>query len=284
MSAQWPQLLYSLLVCFGSGTLAFLGISEVTASAHRSRKAVAIAAALLLLLGGVALVVSRGDINAVISMMNGATRGNFKSLAIVGTIVSLFVAIAYTIVIFRADSYADEDEDADTGTAGKILGIIALIFGIALPILMGLADAPVRVPWTKWAAPLAYLGNALAMGGTLAVSIIALGKSEIREFSRYSLLALVAVALQTAFFAIFAGNAGFAFDALTFWGGVVVIGCVIPLVCMAMAPKIRTLVFVATIGTVIGGICIRLLMQALAAGNPGLNLIFAATQHASLVG
>lgn len=284
MIAQWPQLLYSLLVCFGGGTLAFLGISEVTASAHKSRKAVAIAAALLLLLGGIALVISVGGPNRVISMMNGAARGNFKSLAIVATLVSLFVAIAYIVVLFRAESYAEDEEDTDTGTAGKVLGIVALVCGIALPVFMGLADAPVRAQWTKLVTPLAYVGNALAMGGTLIAGIEILRGAQDSEIRAFSLYALIAVALQTLLFLVFGVSGSFAFDALLFWGGVIIIGCAIPIACMIFASKINILPFAALLGTLVGGICIRLVLQAVASGNPGLNLIFAATQHASLVG
>lgn len=298
MTVAWPQLLHCLLVCFGGGTLVFLGISEVTGTAHRYRKAAAIAAALLLLLGAVALVVSNGGFETTIAKMNNVAKGNFKSLAIVGTIVCLFVAVAYAVVVFRADSYVEEDEEIDTGTAGKVLGIVAIICGVAVSYLLGSADVSAiarRVPWSQGMVSLAYVGNALAMGGTLFVSLMAalrepdaeglvLRKSDTEEFRRFSLFALIATAIQAVTFFAFAAAGSFAFEALVFWGGAFVVGCVVPIACLVMTPKMKALAFAALAGSVIGGVCIRIAVAALVSGNPGLGLIEMATHHASLIG
>ena len=270
MNAQWLPLLYTLLICFGSGTLVFLGISEVTGTALKSRKAAALAAALLLLLGGAAFFFSVGKPAAAIAVATNAVKGSPKSLEFVGTVVCLVVAVAYAVVAFRAGAY-EEDDEIDTGTAGKVLGIVALLCGIALPLLSGHSAALGRPTWTGVTVPVAYLGNALAMGGALFASIMALRGEDASDLRKFALFGLIAAALQAVAFVMFAAGAEFVVDVAVFWIGAIVVGCVVPIVCMALVPKTRALAFAALAGSVVGGICIRLALSAI--GTTSLGLI-----------
>ena len=279
MNAQWSQLIYSLLICFGAGTLAFLGASEAMGKAGKSRKAAAIAAALLLLAGGAAFFLSVGKPSAAIAVATNAAKGSPKSLEFVGAIVCLAVAIAYAIVVFRASAYEDDDE-VDTGTVGKVLGIVALVCGIALPLLSGHAASVGRASWMGVAGPAAYLGNALTMGGALFASICVVRSESPSCIRLFAIIAAGVTVLQTICFIVFAVNAGAALDAVVFWLGAVVVGCVASLTCLAASLKMRAAVFGAVACSVVGAVILRLAVTAL--GTTSLGLIANAASRTPL--
>lgn len=260
MSAQWLTAIYSLLTCFGGGTLAFLGFSEVAKLAPKARKAAAVAAALLLLAGGCVYVFSLGHPGRIMAVATNAVKGSPKSLEFVCMLACLVVAVAYTIVSLRSESEA----------APRILGAAGLALGLAMGVVAGVSASVGRASWAGIVYPLAYLGGGLAMGGSLFGSVMALARDDAADFRKVALVALVGTVVQAAGFVALGVCTGFSVDALLYWGGAVAVGTVVPIICLAAAPKARALVFAALICSAAGAVCIRAAMLALGTASLGL--------------
>lgn len=260
MSAQWLTVIYSALICFGGGSLAFLGISEATGMAPKARKAAAIAAALLLLAGGVVFVSSLGKPAAAMAIAANALKGSPKSLEFVTMIACVVAAVVYVVVSIRSESE----------TAPKVIGILCLVLGVLMGILAGNSSALGRASWTGIVLPLAWTGSALAFGGALYCSLSAIFKEEDGDLRKLVFIALLGTVVQAAGFIAYGVCTGFAVDPLLYWLGAVAVGTVVTLLCLFASLKVRALVFAALICSAAGGICIRLVLLSLGTTSLGL--------------
>lgn len=271
MSTQWLTAIYSLLTCFGGGTLAFLGLSEAVGLAPKTRKVAAVAAALLLLAGGCVFVASVGRPSAVMAVATNAVHGSPKSLEFVAMLLCLVVAIVYLVVAFRGAS----------DTVLRVVGVVALVLGVLMGVAAGHSAALGRASWCGWVLPVSYVGSALAMGGSLFGSVMAVLREEAADFRKVVLITLAGCVVQAVGVVAFGACSGFAVDALFFWGGAVAVGTVVPLICLAAAPKARALVFAALICSVAGAVCLRALILAM--GTTSLGLIANAASRAPIL-
>ena len=262
MSGQWLTAIYSLLTCFGGGTLALLGISEVARLAPKTRKAAAVAAALLLLAGGCVFVFTVGKPAGVMAMAVNAVHGSPKSLEFVAAVLCFVAAIVYLIVAFRSD---------EESSAPRIVGIVGLVLGVLMGVAAGYSMAVGRADWNNIVLPVAYLGSAVAMGGSLFASLMAVLREEAPDFRKVALISLVGAVVQAIGFVVFGALTGFAVDAVLYWVGAIAVGTVVPLICLAVSPKARALVFASLICSVAGALCLRVVVLAM--GTTSLGLI-----------
>ena len=266
MSGQWLTAIYSLLTCFGGGTLAFLGISEVARLAPKTRKAAAVAAALLLLAGGCVFVLTVGKPAGVMAMAVNAIHGSPKSLEFVAAVLCFVAAVVYLIVAFRSD---------EESSAPRIVGIVGLVLGVLMGVAAGYSMAVGRADWNNIVLPVAYLGSAVAMGGSLFASLMA------PDFRKVALISLVGAVVQAIGFVVFGALTGFAVDAVLYWVGAIAVGTVVPLICLAASPKARALVFASLICSVAGALCLRAVVLAM--GTTSLSLIANAASRSPIL-
>ncbi len=272
MSGQWLTAIYSLLTCFGGGTLAFLGISEVARLAPKTRKAAAVAAALLLLAGGCVFVFTVGKPAGVMAMAVNAIHGSPKSLEFVAAVLCFVVAVVYLVVAFRSD---------EESSAPRIVGVVGLVLGVLMGVAAGYSMAVGRADWNNFVLPIAYLGSAIVMGGSLFASLMAVLREEAPDFRKVALISLVGAVIQAVGFVVFGALTGFAVDALLYWLGAIAVGTVVPLICLAASPKARALVFASLICSVAGAFCLRAVV--LAVGTTSLGLIANAASRSPIL-
>lgn len=284
MDAQWLTAIYSLAICVGAGLLVFLGIFELAdgagavdadgaaTAAHRVRRAAAVGAVVLLLLGVGAFACALGRPSSIMAVLANVTGGSPKSLEFACALACLVAAAAYAVAWSRTDS------------AGVLKGIgaVCLVAGCALGLLAGFSAAIGRPAMTVGLVA-AYLGNALAMGGAIYAALGALFGCDDRGVHAYGLGALVGIGVQAVGMVAYGACAGWTTGGLLLWGGGLAVGCGIAAACegLVLAKRwTRVLAVVAALACIAGGLCLR--AAVLSAGTGSLGLLATAAMRVAL--
>lgn len=160
MEVQWPLLIFSVLLGAGSGILVFLGIGEVKGAFRRVRFPLAVTALALLAAGGIASTFHLGHIDRAFHILGNMGSGLSKELFAVA--FAGIVTLVYAVLARK-----------DYPKASKVLGILALVAGLVLPLTAGASFMmPARPAWDTLTLPLMYLGTGLGMGCTLAAALV----------------------------------------------------------------------------------------------------------------
>ena len=239
MEVQWPLLIFSVLLGAGSGILVFLGVGEIKGAFRRVRFPLAVAALVLLAAGGIASTFHLGHIDRAFHILGNMASGLSRELFAVA--FAGIVTLVYAVLARK-----------DYPTASKVLGILALVAGLVLPLTAGASFMmPARPAWDTLTLPLMYLGTGLGMGCTLAAAL-ACTQDDTEDAPLAVRIAVIAVACSivamVAYVAAIAA-APFAHEsrsierllsgslALEFWLGVTVAGILLPAILVAMAAK-----------------------------------------------
>ena len=278
MGAQWLTAAYGLLACLGAGTLAMVGISEITGAAPKARRAASVAAALLCLAGLVAFACALGHPQSMMAVATNAAKGSPKSLEFVLCCLVLVVAVAYVVVDMRVESAA----------ARRAVGVAGVACAVVACVAAGCSTAVGR-PGLAVPLAVAWLGNAVAAGAALFGAVAALvdrmgkkaaekGLGEVALPARVALLGLV---VQTVGFVAVGVVVGFAsVDPLLYWGGALAVGTLASAGCAAVSARVPEVLFAALACSAVGGACLRAVV--LLAGTGSLNLIANAASRTAL--
>lgn len=239
MEVQWPLLIFSVLLGMGSGLLVFIVIGEVKGAFRRVRFPLAVIALALLACGGIASTFHLGHIDRAFHILGNMASGLSKELFAVA--FAGIVALVYAVLARK-----------DYPTASKVLGILALVAGLVLPLTAGASFMmPARPAWDTFTLPLMYLGTGLGMGFVLAAALVCTkGDAEDAPLALKVALAGVACSVVTmvAYVAAIAA-APFAHEsrsfarlmsgslAVEFWVGVVLLGIAAPVVLALLAAR-----------------------------------------------
>lgn len=282
MDVQWPLLIFSVLLGMGSGLLVFIGIGELKGAFKKVRFVLAVSALVLLAAGGVASTFHLGHIDRAFHILGNLNSAFSHELFAVA--FAALVALVYAVLARK-----------DYPGAAKVVGILALIAGLVLPLTAGISFMmPARPAWDSFTLPLMYLGTGLGMGMVLGAALVyAKGDAEDAPLALRvaiigvvcSIVAMVAyvAALALAPFAhesrslarLFSGSL-----AVEFWVGVALLGIVVPAVLVGLAakrsPKASTggsavavkqtagYLWAAFVCLVIGSVVLRVIMYAVA--------------------
>lgn len=230
MAVQWPLLVFSVLLGASCGTLVFLGIGEIKGVFKKVRFPLAVCALVLLAVGGCASAMHLGHIDRAFYILGNMASGLSKELFAVG--FAGVVTLVYAVLARK-----------DYPGASKVLGMLALIAGVVLPLVAGASYMmPARPAWDSFTLPLMYLGTGLGLGFVLSAAVVCL-RGEGDDASLALKLALVSVAasvvtmlayvawIALAPFPVESRSIGRLLTgslALEFWAGVVVLGIVAP--------------------------------------------------------
>lgn len=238
MEIQWPLLIFSVLLGIASGAFVFLGIGELTGRFKKVRVSGAALALACLAVGGCASAFHLGHPDRVTHLLGNLSSGLSKELFVVA--VFGIVIIAYLVLARK-----------NYPTATKVLGVVGMVLGIALPLVAGGSYLMAARPaWDSITLPLMYLGGGLGMGTLLMAGIVAVGDSVEgdRAFALKIALAGVTILVITslAYVAWIAmaphPDPSRSIERLVsgdyaamFWGGVVVVGLAVPAVLTVAA-------------------------------------------------
>lgn len=266
MEIQWPLVIFGLLAGCGGATIAFIGISEILGVGKKARIPAAIAAIILLIVGGCASVLHLGQPANIMAAAANVFSFSGISVEMIALGLNVIVAVVY-LLLARSGNEA----------AAKIVAIIGIATGLIMAFVVGNGYVMESQPnWNNIALPLAYLGSGLACGATLFAALA--GKDEKAQAAlRNLVLGSVAVALVT--FVIYAAATGFAADVALFWIGAVLVGCVGAGACVWFAQKRDQALWAAFACAIVGGVCFRATMWLLGTGF----LSFFATASARMI-
>lgn len=262
MDIQWPLVFFTVLSGCGGWLIALTAFNEFTGKAKnaKTRERALIIGIILVVAGGCASAMHLSHVDRMMGALSHPTSGIFTEALLVG-LVTLFTII-YLVMVKREVA----------AKTVKVIAVIAAVLGIVLSFAAGASYMmPSRPAWNNILLPLGYLGTAAASGSALYLLMLALGKEEKDAFDAGGQVTMIcgiaAAVLGLAYGAVAGGLAGS--GAMVLWGGVVLVGGVLPAVCGSLVKKgnsVSTLATVSFIGGIVGSFAFRCFMWIVGTG------------------
>ena len=292
MELQWPLIVFTTLVAWSAGLFGTQALMAAFGTGKRAQVPAWICSAVLLAAGGIAVFFHLEHWERIFNGFGHITSG--ITLEFIGCIVFAVVLVLYFLMMRRAED----------GMAPKWCGVLAIVVGLALPVITGLSYLMASLPsWNTTLLPVYYLANTVFMGGLTALVNAGLTNDDSAKV-RGVKVALAGGALQLiavfTYAFIINGSAGlysadiqYYFDptlpdvamvdrasivgsifaganAVMFWLGTVAVGLVAPLVLTWLAKKVETgkklaaYAGVALACVAVGGLCWRVILYVVA--------------------
>ncbi|MBM4467198.1 MAG: hypothetical protein FJ014_16865 [Chloroflexi bacterium] len=274
MEIQWPLVFFTLLTGLGAGAFAFVALTEWLGKAERTRLPGASTALVAMAAGGVASVFHLGHLERIFNVLNNLRSGIAQEMILIGL---TGLAIVVYIIVVRLGYSAQ---------VRKIVALVGLVLATLLAIAIGKSYVlAARPAWNTWLLPLLYFVSAAVLGLFTIYIWAALRKEEeatVLAVNRATLITLAVQAVVVVAYVVYLAVAPFpnplrsasrllAGDlAPVFWGGLVVVGLLIPLGLTAWffvaKKKVLPSLVVAVVGLVcvlVGGGAFRALMYIL---------------------
>lgn len=292
MEAQWPLIIFTLFVCLTCGIFGAMSILALKGQGRQLQFTSLISATVSLAIGGFGAFLHLEHWERIFNGFGHITSG--ITLEFIGCIVFAVVLVLYFLMMRRAED----------GMAPKWCGVLAIVVGLALPVITGMSYLMASLPsWNTPLLPVYYLANTVFMGGLTALVIAGLTNDDSAKDLGVKVAlaggALQLIAVFTYAF-IINGSAGlysadiqYYFDptlpdvamvdrasivggifaganAVMFWLGVVAVGLVAPLVLTWLAKKVETgkklaaYAGVALACVAVGGLCWRVILYVVA--------------------
>lgn len=290
MELQWPLMLFTLFICLGAGTFAVQGVYAIVGKGSHVQKTSLIVSLAALVIGGAASFVHLEHWDRIFNGFGNLSSGITQEL--IAIVVFVLALALYFVVLSRSES----------NNVPRWCGIIAVVVSLALLVVMAHSyNMAARPIWNTILLWLYYLTHAALLGTISYTLMLALSKSDTydgRGPRKYVLISAFAHALSVISYVAYFSIARNAFtsvghysdpthpalatidpmstfssiligeNALLFWGGVVVIGLVVPIVLALLSKGVSRKTIVAmSIGGIgaalIGGICFRAILYVL---------------------
>ena len=262
MHPEWPLILFTFFLCVAGGALGAQGLLNVMGKGKKMQLASLVTALAALVVGGLSVFMHLQHWERIFNGFGHITSG--ITLEFIGCIVFAVVLVLYFLMMRRAED----------GMAPKWCGVLAIVVGLALPVITGMSYLMASLPsWNTPLLPVYYLANTVFMGGLTALVIAGLTNDDSAKDLGVKVAlaggALQLIAVFTYAF-IINGSAGlysadiqYYFDptlpdvamvdrasivgsifaganAVMFWLGTVAVGLVAPLVLTWLAKKVET--------------------------------------------
>lgn len=298
MNPEWPLILFTFFLCLSGGIFAAQGLLTVLGRGKKLQAAALAATLITLVVGGIAVFMHLQHWERIFNAFGALLAGNGVGVSGITLelwgCVALFVAVVLFFLFMRR---------SDTGMAPKWCGVMAIVVGLALPVLTG--DSYLMASLPSWNNPLLlayYLTNAVLMGGLAALVIAGAtgaddAKALLVKVALAGAAAQVVVVLAYAFVingsgGLYSADIQYYFDptlpdvamvdragivgsilaggnAVMFWLGVVAVGLVAPMAAVWLGrgergAKVAGFAGAALACTVVGGICWRIILYAVA--------------------
>lgn len=295
MELQWPLILFTLFMAWSAGVFGTQALLSLRGAAHAIQMPALITSVALMAIGGIAVFFHLEHWERIFNGFGNPTSGITQEL--VAIVITLIVMIAYFVILRRNgnDDSAKAGPNAGEAHAEKVvptwLAVVAIAMSAVLVVVMSHSyNMDARPAWNTPLLWLAYLGNAVLLG-PLTCSIIADAKRvEIPCLISWTLWgavlnAVFSVAYSIAVFASASSftQVGYYWDpthpnypivdatqaanilsgdaAVLFWVGIVIVGCLAPVVCAAMSKRklsaSKALSIVGLACGIVGAVCLR---------------------------
>lgn len=172
MELQWPLILFTFFVCFASGTLLAQGVLTFLGKGKATQLPALIASLALLVIGGISVFLHLEHWERIFNGFGHITSG--ITLEFIGCVVFFVVLVVFFLMMRRSED----------GMAPKWCGVLAVIVGIAMPVVTGDSYLMAAIPaWNTPLLPLYYAVNAVLMGmlGMLVLGTVVESKLAVAE-------------------------------------------------------------------------------------------------------
>jgi anaerobic dimethyl sulfoxide reductase subunit C (anchor subunit) len=284
MELQWPLIVFTTFICLSAGTFGSVAITSFREEYARIQLPGLATAFVALAIGGGASVLHLETPSRYFGQL-GNIRSGINQEIIMMALVG-FMMVVYFIQLRR------------TGKAGKTIKIVSAVLSLLLVLTMGhLYMMPARPAWNTVLLPTYYLFNAILLGVLVTVLLAAATGKPDPKLGTTAVAILGAFTLNIAVYVFYIislskwvysdvlhvdtttvpsvdpaviGERLLSGDlAFLFWGAVIVIGLVLPLVILLVVRKAtganvavftRNIAAVAIVLVVAGGLAFRVLL------------------------
>ena len=256
MELQWPLILFTFFLCLCGGVLAFQGLLTFLGKGKETQKIALIVAFVALVIGGISVFTHLQHWERIFNGFGALLVGKGEygmsgiGLEMWGCVIFAVTEILYFLFMRRSEE----------GVPPKWCAVLAMIVGIALPVVTG--DSYLMAALPAWNTPLLiiyYLLNTLVLGSLtmLIISEVVKSADAAELLGKVALIAVAVQAVVVLVYAIYIGSLGaswtdiaFYFDptlpdtpmvdavaataivtgarAVSFWLGAIVVGCAAP--------------------------------------------------------
>lgn len=291
MELQWPLILFTFFLCLAGGIMVAQGVLTVMGKGKKIQMISLISALVALVIGGLSVFMHLQHWERIFNGFGHITSG--ITTEFIGCIVFAVMLVLFFLMMRRSED----------GMAPKWCGVVAIVVGLALPVVTGMSYLMPALPvWNTPLLPLYYLCNTVLMGALFSLIAAGItGADDVKELGiKLALLGAVAQLIIVVIYAISISSMGgvysdvsYYFDptlpdvgmantdavvasvmsggqALAFWLGTVVVGTIAPAALAFFALKIEDLkkvalyAGVALVCAVVGGICWRCILYVVA--------------------
>lgn len=286
MELQWPLMIFTLCICISAGLFGMQGLFAVLKKDSSIQLPCLLVSAVSLVIGGIASFLHLEHWDRIFNGFGHLSSGITQEL--IAIVVFVFVMVLYFIMLRRND-----------GGVPVWCGVSAIVISLVLVVVMSHSyNMAARPPWDSVLLWIYYLANAVLFGGIGVALIAALKGSSSAVVSVSALVGSIANAFSVVAYSIYLfvirksfTDVGYYFDptqptkemvdpsavfsgffsgegALLFWGGVIVVGVLTPLVTSFIARKkaaqsqIVLLAF-GLLAAIIGAVCFRAMLYYL---------------------
>lgn len=288
MELQWPLILFTTFVAWSAGLFASQAIYALRGEGAKSQMAAWVTAAVLLVVGGVAVFLHLEHWERIFNGFGHISSGITQEL--IAIVVLAVVAVAYLVCLRRAEARGDAAMPAWICWAAIVVSV-ALVVVMAHSYMMA-----ARPAWNTVLQLFSLIGAACVLGPATMMLVcgvrgerVSFGSTLLVAGAIVNAVCVVAYAvyLQTIegafapvefFFDSTSPNAGLvdvagmvAAHALVLWIGAVAVGAVAPLACAYAAKRVeatrkRTCLSAGAVCcAVAGAICLRMVFYSLGA-------------------
>jgi len=274
MPVQWELLLFSLLVALGMGCFAFVAVSEWKGILASIRLPGAITSLVALGIGGIISSFHLGHPERIFHILGNVKSGISQEFVLTG--ITGLVIVLYIVLLLWQEASAQARKNV--AALGFILAA-AVTFATGKIYVLG-----ARPAWNSYLIPVLYLATAAALGVFAMYIWIVLKEPDAsarQQVNKAAFYAQIGFAFMVVAYVIYLSVAPFpdptrsplrllAGDlALLFWGAVVIIGLLVPMLLTRRQMKGQatgsplTVPVAGLLCTLIGAATIRALMYLL---------------------
>jgi anaerobic dimethyl sulfoxide reductase subunit C (anchor subunit) len=293
MELQWPLIVFTTFICLSAGTFGSIAIASLKEEYKAIQLPGLVFSFVALIIGGAASVLHLQTPTRYFAQFGNISSGINQEIAMIALVA--IIMVVYFVQLRRS------------GDANKVIKIIAAVLSLVLVLVMSHSYLMPSIPaWNTILLPIYYVLHAVLLGVLVTVALLAINKSESAQGSRLNTVALVALVVFAlsivAYVLYFTSLSSGAYSdvlhvdtttvppldpatigtrilsgdlALLFWGAVIVIGLVLPLVSLLIARKasgtkavslISSSVIIGIVLVIAGGLAFRVLLY-FAAGS-----------------
>jgi len=252
MSIEWPLVLFTIFAGSGAGVLAFAGVGEFFGTSKKVRSFAAIAALVLLIVGGLFSLLHLGNPGNFMAAATNVFSFSPISLELIFLGLGVIIALIYLVVINRE------------GMASKILGICGIIIGVLFAYFSGhiYEIVAIRPAWAVPTLSFTYMLSALTIGGFLLLTFQILLKDEKDSVKKIALVVLIVAVLTVIMYIIYGVIAPIGDNAALFWIVAVAIGGLVAVIAglLVYMKNMNAMVYVGILTAIAGGVAFRAVM------------------------